>query len=516
MGAQPWRRKDENVEPAERPKFPRFVGNTEGFSPPCPNASRSPDNRKNQRISGLFLALAREFGDDGGVPRARVEIPDALPKAPPTVVVSMDEALARWRDLLSAEDKSVRTIEVYSDRVKQCAAAAGWLNVSHVDYESAMAFIAARKRNDHKGKAWDNGACRQAMSCLRSFGKFLNSTGLRKPNPLDNISLPKRRVQKHKHPFTEQEARALIAASLARYTGDRRVRGHAPLVWACLFWTGLRHSEVQSPCKANPYGGLKWRDVLIDGEYPGIWTDPKWLGNKRKTRDWLPLHPQLHALLVAHRSEVPHKPDDPVFPNWPVRATWVDDRARARLPAYDDDGRALSVHATRATYSTWLGKLVLPEGLRETLTRHTASITEKVYTTRGRAEMAAAIGQLPNLWPEKVKKNVEGTCTPRPNGYSDVGEPHDHITTQRTRTPPPRGSPLEDGGGALGPLESPAPGSAVHGSSDCIRKSGLEDLSFPLLAGALESMNMLIRALASGGSKRSPDHGRAESEPDRR
>lgn len=471
-----------------------------------------PESGRNQRIAALFTCLAREFGstvemDDRPSVAASGGNADVSRKAPaPVVGVSMDEALARWRDLLSAEDKSVRTIEVYALRVGACAEAAGWRLVSDVSYESAMAFIAARKRNDHKGKAWDNGACRQAMTALRMFGKFLRATNLRTDSPLDNIALPKRRPQKHKHPFTEQEARSMIAASLARQSRDRRAKGNAALVWATLFYTGLRHSEVQAPCKANPYGGMKWRDVLLDGPCPGIWTDPKWLGNKRKTRDWLPIHPSLCWLLTQHREIVSHRPDDPVFPFWPVRSTWVDDRARARLPAYDDEGRALSVHATRASYSTWLGKLVLPEGLRERLTRHTMSITEKVYTTRGREEMAAAIGQLPDLWPEDCGKKCEGLARGEPTGYSDVGEPHDSLTKQRTRTPPPSGSPLWDGGGALGPLESPAPGSAVHGSSR-IRKSGLQASKPELIADTLESMNMLIRALASGGSERSPGDG---------
>lgn len=346
-----------------------------------------------------FLALTGNGGMVAGV--------DAQPGTSPAVAsaVSIDEAIARWRDVLAGEEKSVRTIEMYADRVRKLAAAQGWLTTAHVNYESTMAFFAARRRNDHGGKPWGNGACRQAMSAVRGFGRFLEQSGICERNPLGAIVLPKRSAQRHKHPFSAEEARLLLGASIRRSQRDKRANEYTPLIWATLFWTGLRHSEVQPPCRANPYGGLKWRDIVLDGPHPGIWTDPRWIGNKSKSRDWLPLHPRLALLLRDHSHAVASGNDLPVFPRHANRATWVDDRTSAGLPGVDADGRVLSVHAARATFCTWVGQLTLPEGLRDRLCRHDLGTSERVYTTRTRDEFAQAIAQLPDIWPESYPQS---------------------------------------------------------------------------------------------------------------
>lgn len=491
------------------------------------------------KIGVLALALHRACCDAGGVSlvqghRAQegtgadpLMYPAPMQAAPVVVVVSMDEALARWKDLLSGEDKSVRTISSYSDKLNTCADAAGWRTVGDVSYESAMAFIAGRKRNDHDGIAWENGACRHAISALKSFGKFLAAAGLCPVNPLGNLALPKRRPQRHKHPFTESEARGIVGASLARHGRDKRARGHAPLVWATLFWTGLRHSEVQAPCKANKYGGVKWRDVTLDGEYPGIWTDPRWVGNKGKTRDWLPMHPRLHALLLAHRETVPHRPDDPVFPIWPIRATWVDDRARAKLPDRDEDGRALSVHATRASYITWLGRLALPEGLVSRLARHSMSLAERVYTTRDKAAMAAAVAQLPNIWPDlggmgptgfppDSKNPTHGLASAKPIGYSANvrAASHDSPPVQHVTSGPPGAAHSGLGGGvvlepSVGPVAAKVDGPPVAYSNPDLSIDRDEDL----LRSSLKTLNLLVQRLARTGSDKERGDEQARKEP---
>lgn len=433
-------------------------------------------------------------------------------------VVTIDEAVSRWRDTLAGEEKSLRTIQSYTEQVEQVRRWAGWITVNDANYETAMAFIASRKRNDHEGRAWENGACRRVVSSLRSFGKFLAAAGLC-PNPFLHLVLPKRKVQRHKHPFTESEARGFIGASLGRHARDARARGHAPLVWATLFWTGLRHSEVQAPCKANPYGGLKWRDVLLDAEFPGIWTDPKWIGNKSKTRDWIPLHPRLVLLLKEHREGVPNRPDDPVFPVWPIRATWVDDRFRARLPAYDDDGRALSVHATKATFATWVGKLVLPEGLRDRLTRHHTGIAEWVYGTRDKAEMAKAIAQLPDIWPEqgttgrkispKQKNPTKDIASANPIGYSDVGTHEDSPPQQLNRKPDPDACQrFGSGGGFVVGARGPEHSLADDGQPNPLTLIRGSELGTADLAATLKTLNWLVNALASRDSDKERGDGR--------
>lgn len=436
--------------------------------------------------------------------------------APVARVVAFDEAKARWRDVMTAEGKSIRTIQSYDDKVSACGEHCGWTLAEHVQYEQAMGFIAARMRNDHDGRAWENGACRSAVSAFRHFGKFLKASNLCRSDPLESLALPKRRPQVHKHPFTDVEARALVLASIVRQQRDRRTKGHAALVWATLFWTGLRHSEVQAACKENPYGGIKWRDVHLDCEFPGILTDPKHIGNKSKSQDWIPLHPRLALLLRAHREMVLNRPNEPVFPFWPVRATWVEDRHRAGLPSNDQQGRPLSVHAARATFCTWIGKLTLPEGLRDRLSRHELGIAERVYTDRDRSDMAAAVGQLPDIWPESggfpyskpesFPHAPKALASGKSMGYSDSAAQHDHIHPK----PIDHDSLVERHSAGIGSVLLDSRGGLVKaeqlesrdraGVQSLNPDSRIQNADETLLRDTLRSINLLVQRLASRDS----------------
>lgn len=469
-------------------------------------------DEESTRIGRLCLALWAAIRQSGGVESVALQTRGG-DVSPPVVAgaVALDEAKARWVDVMTAEGKSIRTIHNYAERVQACADYCGWTLASHVQYEQAMGFIASRMRNDHDGRAWENGACRSAVSAFRHFGKFLKATGLCRSDPLESLKLPKRRPQVHKHPFTEEEARALVLASITRQQRDRRTKGHAALVWATLFWTGLRHSEVQAACKENPYGGVKWRDVHLDCEFPGILTDPKWIGNKSKSVDWIPLHPRLAVLLRAHREMVLNKPNEPVFPFWPVRATWVEDRHRAGLPSNDQQGRPLSVHAARATFCTWIGKLVLPEGLRDRLSRHELGIAERVYTDRDRSDMNAAVAQLPDIWPpgqgfpdsrpKSFPHGPKALASEKPMCYSVPGTQHVH-PHKNSDTPPTVVCQLTEQGSVVLPESGGRPvlekvdGRPVESLNPDLRIQSDEEL----LRSTLRSLNLLVQRLACTGS----------------
>lgn len=229
------------------------------------------------------------------------------------------------------------------------------------------------------------------------------------------------------------------------------------------------------------------------------------------------MHLKLAELLRSHRELVMHRPEDPVFPIHPGRATWVEDRARAQLPAYDAEGRALSVHATRATFCTWVGKLTLPEGLKDRLSRHHGSIAEWVYGDRDKEEMAKAVAQLPNIWPDMggggrrfpQKKDflAQGLATANPMGTFNVGTKNVHPPSKTSRTPDPSlcqhsGSGSGVCGMAGGPeaFESddgkPSP---LAGLRTQTLISGSE-LGAADLAATLKTLNWLVSTLASRAS----------------
>ena len=492
------------------------AGENEQFEQGPGQGCPGPKTNDFDRIGRLVVALASALRDADcmsiGSPICSGE--EVVRAAPSVGAVSIDEAKARWRDVMTAEGKSIRTIDCYCIRLEELAKHAGWNHIGHVRHEDLMTFLAHRMRGDHGGTPWGNGSCRSAISAIKHFGGFLKS--ISGTNHFDGMKLPKRRAQKHKHPYSVDEAKRQVLASFTRQQRDARAKGHPALFSAMLFWTGLRHSELQKPCKENVYGGLKWRDLMLDDQQPGIWTDPKWIGNKSKTRDWIPLFPRLATLLRAHRETVMHRPDDPVFPIFMTKPTWVDDRNRASLPSHDPEGRPLSIHATRATYCTWIGKLTLPEGLRDRLGRHHGSLYEWSCGERDKAEMAAAIEQLPDIWPDlggggglegsnpkSFPQSTKPLDNQTPIGILDQATQYDHPLHKHSDRPSPAGSllrerasvvPADSRGGrdSVEPVKVPDPPHLT-----LIRCSGLDQTT---ARQTLESLNLLIQILAPRGS----------------
>lgn len=332
------------------------------------------------------------------------------------VAAKIADVVPEWLESLAGRGLSSSSIAVYRRGIRQIIEHQHWVTVDDASEQSFLSYLASRKRNDHCGRPWGVATCFQATIVVRGFGDYLRRSGHLPADPFTDLEVPQRKHTVHKHPLSTDEARRFLLASVLRHNRDTRAFGAAPLCWWLLFYTGLRHGEIMAANpKRNPYGGVKWRDLVLDTEYPGIWTDPKWLGNKSKTRDWLPLHPQLRDALVNYRPYVPSSPNDPVFPHHPVRKTFDMDRRGAGLPKADSDGRIYSVHSTRATYATWLGEAPgIPEGLRQRLVRHHENLTEQAYTTRTKADLATAISSLPLIWPEGIVMRVEKLVRPKP------------------------------------------------------------------------------------------------------
>lgn len=346
--------------------------------------------------------------------------PVAAPVAPPPnlTTTSIEQASASWRDALTAQGCANGTITCYLRQLRTVSAAAGWNTTDDIRLAHVTAFLAARVRNDHGGRAWGPNTVRQTVAALTGFTDFCRAHSLIAVDPLADLRSPKRIDGPGKHAFTADEARRLILAALTRHARIERTPGHAPLIWYTMFSTGLRHEEI---------GNVLWGDLSLEGELPGIRLR-LWSGNKAKRRDWLPIRERLRDLLIEHAALVPSRGSDPVFPMVATKDTWHKDRAAAGLPERDADGQLYSPHATRASFITWLGQRPeIPEGLRQRLARH-KSLTETTYTGRGKAELAEAVALLPEIWPETLpvpkrktrggggdNKPGSGTSTP-PNG----------------------------------------------------------------------------------------------------
>lgn len=355
----------------------------------------------------LLLAFARFLGDGShtmpapaatpGEMGARAHTGSATPGAhapapnESTANESLDGIVSRWRDEMTARGVRPGSIQRMISTVERVAHSQGWKRAEHVDYTGAVAFLAARRRQD---KPWSGPTYDQAVSTLRTFGEFLRRSGLRHSNPLMDLQACGEQGEAGSRALTPEDARRILIASIDRHLKSRRAKGCAPLYWLTLFYTGLRYSEAEA---------MRWKDIDFTGETAFIYTDPKWKGNKGGRRDRIPLHPRLAEMLRAHRSTVPDSSSALVFPIVPSRRTWQLDRERAGIPERDGRNRPATPHSCRKSFCTWLDAMVIPRGLVSRLARHATTLTEAKYIDHDPAEEMKAIAGLPLIWPDGVK-----------------------------------------------------------------------------------------------------------------
>jgi integrase len=347
--------------------------------------SRTPDSSTSRSDCLIVLALERIAATldkmASGFP-AQVRAGEVA--APVAGGVSIDEAVARWRDDLTARGCRPRSIDRMVSTVERVADYSGWSAAAHVDYTGAVAFLADRRRAD---PPWSGPTHDQAVSTLRTFGEFLRRCRVTPINTLEDLESCGEPGEQGPRALTPDEARRIIEASIDRHMESRRARGCAPLFWLHQFYTGLRYSESRS---------ARWSDYDLDAGM--IYTDPKWVGNKAKRRDTIPIRADMLELLIGHRDRVPHGPKDPVFPKVPNLATWHKEREAAGIPLLDPRKRRATIHSCRKSFCTWLDSQNIPRGVVSRLARHAVTLTERAYIDHSGGVDRQAVESLPQLW----------------------------------------------------------------------------------------------------------------------
>ena len=334
---------------------------------------------------------------------------------------TIEQATTELDTHLIGTGKSGGTVKTYRSLIQAVAKWAGWNTVRDIESQHVVAFLASRRRNDHKGRAWRDNSCRSLGCAVKALTALCKKRGQLAVDPMLDLEPLRKSEGTHKHPYTVDEARRFILASVTRHERDARRRGFAPLYWLTLFHTGLRNSEASN---------LRWVQVVLDSELCGLWTDPDAPGNKGGRREWLPLPPKLAELLRWWREQVPRGPTMKVFPFAHTDALWDLTREAAGLPSHDEDSRPLSPHAARASYITWLGQIPsIPERLRKRMARHGRDLTENAYTVRSKAEMAEAAAQLPPLWPDNAGPDTLRSFPHSPENRSDY---HSRLDNQNS------------------------------------------------------------------------------------
>lgn len=334
----------------------------------------------------------------------------------PAPLVTIDEAVSRWRDEMTSRDLAPKSIDRFLGIIGRVQKWAGWTTTASIRVEDVEAWMAAGRRGElprpgREPVRWGGATYNQAVTTHRLFGAFLLRKGLTTSNPFDGLLTARKPDARRRRALSETEARRLIAGTLARQTRDKRAQGSPALVYATALMTGLRYAELRS---------MTWGAVSLGAE-PCIRTDPRWEGNKARRRDYIALPFWVASLLRLHRSSVAHRTTDPVFPVCPNRQTWRMDLDAAGIPEVDDRGRVTNFHCCRATYATMLDGLGLTAGLTAAMTRHATTLTEARYIDTHEQEMFAAAQKLPNLWPHNDLPPYEPTPDdPDPPDSDDI------------------------------------------------------------------------------------------------
>ncbi len=225
----------------------------------------------------------------------------------------------------------------------------------------------------YEGSAKTANHYRQAVV---AFFNWLERDGLLDENPIARVR-PLRGAAKRteeKSVFSFGEVERLIAVDPAR-----------SLVYAMLFYTGLRQAELQR---------LRVRDLDLDVEQP--WVLLPAAASKARRFDPIALHPcLLHPLRVRCRAR---QADDLVCPNRVTRRTFQKDLERAGIPRADRHGRNRSAHSLRHSFVTQAQASGVEPSVVQRLARLSSpKIAQEVYTDGLGLNLHAAIQHLPAL-----------------------------------------------------------------------------------------------------------------------
>lgn len=305
------------------------------------------------------------------------------------------QGVRAWMNDLQARGRVPATLAQYEEQINRIARDQGWDSTADVSYESAVEWLAERRRG-----GWQGATYKRAATALRSFGKSLSKAKLTAGNVLEHIESAGIVSGDGSRPLEVWEAQAIIKAARDSERASRRCRGTPALFWTFLCLTGFRYREAQT---------CRWRQVDLDEGV--IWSDPA--TTKNKTRMPVGLCPEMIQMLRDHRANIIECPDDRrVFDMVPKRATWHDHREKAGVTLNDRSGSPATPHSCRKAFHVWLGAAGVPETVVEAQMRHVDSVGRKSYNRPFIETLREAAKKLPVL----NEKSPGFLVAPRPGG----------------------------------------------------------------------------------------------------
>lgn len=336
---------------------------------------------------------------------------------------SLEALLIEWETHLRGRKCAATSVSAMLGEVRRAIRERGWTGPGDFTYREVIGYL-----DSHED--WAAATYNRNLSVFRSLTRWLDACEIIPQDTLrhalraDGAGGPGARAA------TTDEARAIVRTAWLREQTDGRAR-RAPrsLYWACLFLSGARFGE---PAR------WRWRDLLLD-EAPAVltWTPETQKANRREE---LVICGELAGLLRAWRDAPDHVADlsKMVFPVAPHKRSWADDRSRAGLARNDTRGRPLSAHSARKWFKTELVRAGVHADLIDRLMRHAAGVGSRYYDPTP-AEMAAAVGCLPQIWPAQIiEPQAFATLSPKssPKCLDSRAEIADALTVTPMNTNP--------------------------------------------------------------------------------
>lgn len=361
LAAQAWvRRHKRNGKP-----YGNYVGYYRFPDEPTGTQHKFPTQTRDKRIAESRL-------------RAEIEtqhaVREGLRPAPQQVAAvqrPLTEYVKQFVQQLRGEGQSRDYVRKFDERLPKLFTECGWVRAVDITAASFKAWraeqvTAPKTRNDY-------------LAAARQFVDWLVDLNVVELNPLRSVK-PLRTAGKQsrpRRPLTGAEAERLIAATPCP---RRRT------LYLLAMTTGGRLGELTA---------LRWADLDLDGERPGVVFRASTTKNSKASR--IPLPAWAAAEVRAFRPAGVN-PADRVFPQSVSHHSFDADLDRAGIAKQDDLGRAVSFHSLRHTYNQLLQESGVSLRHAQRLMRHSdPKLTANTYLDADRLDVDASLANFPQL-----------------------------------------------------------------------------------------------------------------------
>jgi len=266
---------------------------------------------------------------------------------------SIGDHLAEYVADLEAQGASKKHVALSRNRTQRLCAECNWRLLRDITPDS---FTRWRAKQNFAPKT-----CNAYLDHASAFLNWMEKASRIEKNPLANVTKVETRGR---------ERRVRRALTIEQFNQLLEVSGKRILFYMLAAYTGLRRGEVKA---------LLLSDLHLNEARPYVLARASTTKNKKLAP--LPLLPVLVGLLKALHPK-PGQADGKVFPHGvPSAKTMRGDLAKCGIPAVDENGRRVDIHALRKTFCTFLHIAGVPQRIAQELMRHSEPrLTATVYT----------------------------------------------------------------------------------------------------------------------------------------